>query len=47
MRPIMTVRLAMMILWLVMMVIDWDIKWLCLFAVSTTEFFNDVENMDY
>ena len=47
MRTITTVRIAMIVLWLGLMVVDWDIVWLCLFAISTTEFVNDIDNMDY
>ena len=47
MRPITTVRVAMMVLWLAMMVIDWDIIWMCLFCVTAVDIYDSIDRMDY
>jgi len=47
MRSITQIRIAMMIMWLVMMFIDWDIIWLCLFAVTAIDVVDSVDRMDY
>jgi len=47
MRSTTKIRIAMMILWLVMMFIDWDIIWFCLFAVSAVDIFDSIDRMDY
>jgi len=47
MRSITTVRVAMMVLWLAMMVIDWDIIWMCLFCVTAVDIYDSIDRMDY
>ena len=47
MRPITTVRVAMMVLWLAMMVIDWDIIWMCLFCVTAVDIYDSIDRMDW
>ena len=41
------VRVAMTILFFTMMFIDWDIIWLCLFAVTAIDVVDSVDRMDY
>ena len=47
MRPITTVRVAMLVLWIAMMVIDWDIIWMCLFCVTAVDIYDSIDRMDY
>ena len=47
MRSITTIRIAMMILWLGMMIIDWDVIWLCLFCVTAVDVVDSIDKMDY
>ena len=37
----------MMVLWLAMMVISWDIVWLCLFCITAVDVVDSIDKMDY
>ena len=41
------IRLAMMILWLGMMIVNWDIIWMCLFCVTAVDIYDSIDRMDY
>ena len=47
MRSVTKIRIAMMILWLAMMVINWDIIWMCLFCVTLVDVVDSIDTMDY
>jgi len=47
MRTITKVRVAMMVLWIAMMFIQTDIIWICLFAITVTDFVDSIDRMDY
>ena len=47
MRSITKVRVAMMILWLCMMFIQWDIVWFCLFCITAVDIVDSIDTMDY
>ena len=47
MRTITAVRLAMSVLWLGLMIVNWDVVWLCLFCITAVDIIDSVDTMDY
>ena len=37
------IRIAMMVLWLGMMIVSWDILWLCLVCITAVDVLDSIE----